>query len=171
MREYITKNESETNALGEKIAGLLNQGDILAVTGELGSGKTALVKGIAKGLKIDDHITSPTFTLVHSYESPSVTLHHFDVYRVSEEEELFEIGFEEYLYGEDICVIEWADLVRHLLPLHTKWIHLERTQNSADERKITIKGWKRYEYPCTDIGCSSDCCCCRTVFNRRADNP
>ncbi|NLN65026.1 MAG: tRNA (adenosine(37)-N6)-threonylcarbamoyltransferase complex ATPase subunit type 1 TsaE, partial [Clostridiaceae bacterium] len=67
MQEYITKNESETNALGEKIAGLLNQGDILAVTGELGSGKTALVKGIAKGLKIDDHITSPTFTLVHSY--------------------------------------------------------------------------------------------------------
>jgi tRNA threonylcarbamoyladenosine biosynthesis protein TsaE len=139
MREYVTKDEAETIELGEKLAGLLKSGDILAVTGDLGSGKTALVKGIARGLLIGEYITSPTFTLVHSYRGPSVTLHHFDVYRVSGEEELFDIGFEEYLYGEDICVIEWADLIRPLLPPHTKWIHLERTQNDTDERKISIR--------------------------------
>lgn len=140
MREYITENEPETVELGEELAGFLHSGDVLAVTGDLGSGKTALVKGIARGLSIEDYITSPTFTLVHSYRGPSVTLHHFDVYRVSSEEELFDIGFEEYLYGGDICVIEWADLIRPLLPAHTKWVHLERTQNGTDERKISIKG-------------------------------
>lgn len=139
MHEYITENEDETIKLGEKLAGLLKNGDILAVTGDLGSGKTALVKGVARGLSIEEYITSPTFTLVHSYRSPSVTLHHFDVYRVSGEEELFDIGFEEYLYGGDICVIEWADLIRPLLPPQTKWIHLERTRNGTDERKISIK--------------------------------
>ncbi len=139
MHEYITGNEAETIELGEKLAHLLKSGDILAVTGDLGSGKTALVKGIARGLSIGEYITSPTFTLVHSYSGPLATLHHFDVYRVSEEEELFDIGFEEYLYGRDICVIEWADLIRPLLPAHTKWIHLERTQNGTDERKISFK--------------------------------
>lgn len=140
MQEYITKNETETIMLGKKFAGLLQKGDILAVTGDLGTGKTAFVKGIAQGLCISDYVTSPTFTLVHSYEGPVFTLHHFDVYRVFGEEELFEIGFEEYLYGEDICVIEWADLIQSLLPAHAKWIHLERTQKAVDERKITVKG-------------------------------
>ncbi len=139
MREYITENEAETIEVGKKLAGLLKCGDILAITGDLGSGKTALVKGIARGLSIDDYITSPTFTLVHSYRGSSVTLHHFDVYRVSTEDELFDIGFEEYLGSGDICVIEWADLIRPLLPPHTKWIHLERTQNTMDERKISLQ--------------------------------
>lgn len=139
MQEYITENETETIELGKKLAGLLKSGDILAVTGDLGSGKTALVKGIAGGLSIGEHITSPTFTLVQSYTGPMATLHHFDVYRISDEEELFDIGFEEYLYGGDICVIEWADLIRTLLPPHTKWIHLERTQNDTNERRISIR--------------------------------
>ncbi len=139
MQEYITNNEAETIALGEKLAGLLKSGDILAVTGDLGSGKTALVKGIARGLSIKDYITSPTFTLVHSYTGPAATLHHFDVYRLSGEDELFDIGFEEYLYGGDICVIEWADRIRPMLPSHTKWIHLERTQNGTNERKIIYR--------------------------------
>lgn len=139
MQEFTTENETETIELGEKLAGLLKSGDILAITGDLGSGKTALVKGIARGLSIGEYITSPTFTLVHSYRSPLINLHHFDVYRISREEELFDIGFEEYLYGGDICVIEWADLIRPLLPPRTKWIHLERTQNGTDERKITFR--------------------------------
>jgi len=139
MQEYITENEAETIALGEKLAGLLKSGDILAVTGDLGSGKTALVKGIARGLSIKDYITSPTFTLVHSYTGPAATLHHFDVYRISDEDELFDIGFEEYLYGGDICVIEWADRIRSMLPPYAKWIHLERTQSGTDERKIIYK--------------------------------
>ncbi len=139
MHEFITENEAETIALGEKLAALLKSGDILAVTGDLGSGKTALVKGIARGLSIDEYITSPTFTLVHSYQGATAVLHHFDVYRVSGEEELFHIGFEEYLYGGDICVIEWADLIRPLLPAHTKWVHIERTRNGTDERKISFR--------------------------------
>ncbi|MBP7176500.1 MAG: tRNA (adenosine(37)-N6)-threonylcarbamoyltransferase complex ATPase subunit type 1 TsaE [Thermoclostridium sp.] len=139
MREYITKNEAETIELGEKLAGQLKCGDILAITGDLGSGKTALVKGIAKELSINDYITSPTFTLVHSYRGSLATLHHFDVYRVSGEDELFDIGFEEYLDSGDICVIEWADLIRPLLPSHTKWIHLERTNKNTDERKISLQ--------------------------------
>lgn len=140
MQEFITKNESETVDLGKKIAGILKKGDILAITGDLGTGKTALVKGIARGLSIEEHITSPTFTLVHSYKGPRLTLHHFDVYRVSDEDELFEIGFEEYIYGDDVCVIEWADLISPMLPARTGWIRLQRTGNGTDERKITVEG-------------------------------
>lgn len=139
MQEYKTKNEQETIEFGIRLSGMLKGGDILAVTGDLGSGKTALVKGIAKGFSIDEPITSPTFTLVHTYQGPSATLHHFDVYRVSDEDELFEIGFEEYLYGDDICVIEWADLIRSLLPTRTKWVHLRRG-STADERIISLEG-------------------------------
>jgi tRNA threonylcarbamoyladenosine biosynthesis protein TsaE len=141
MREYFTKNEADTIKLGEKIAGALKKGDVIAVTGDLGAGKTVFVKGIARGLSIYEHITSPTFTLIHSYEGSETILHHFDVYRISEEE-LFEIGFDEYIYSDDICIIEWADLIKGMLPRHTKWVHIERTQNDYNERKITLKGWE-----------------------------
>lgn len=143
MQEYITQSEQETMDFGIRLSEKLKGGDILAVTGDLGSGKTALVKGIAQGFSIDDPVTSPTFTLVHTYHGPSVTLHHFDVYRVSNEDGLFDIGFEEYLYGGDICVIEWADLIRPILPAHTKWVHLQRTDNGADERKISLEGMEQ----------------------------
>lgn len=137
MWKKVTNNELETIRLGQKIAGQLKRGDILALSGDLGTGKTAFVKGIARGLGIDDYITSPTFTLVHSYEGMGFNLHHFDVYRVSDEEELFEIGFEEYLYENDICVIEWADLIKNLIPNHSIWIHFERLDGG---RTITVKG-------------------------------
>jgi len=140
---FTTKNEMETFALGKKIASLLKTGDILAITGDLGTGKTVLVKGVAAGLSIDGHITSPTFTLVQSYEGPEAALHHFDVYRISDENELFEIGFDEYLYSGDICVIEWADLIRNLIPEKAVRIHLERGKNAPEERKITIEGMGR----------------------------
>lgn len=140
MWEIITNNELETIELGEKIAGRLNKGDILALSGDLGTGKTAFVRGIAKGFGINDYITSPTFTLVHSYKGTEFELHHFDVYRINDEEELFEIGFEEYLYEDDICVIEWADLIKNLIPNHSIWIYFERLEGGSDQRRITIKG-------------------------------
>jgi tRNA threonylcarbamoyladenosine biosynthesis protein TsaE len=140
MQEYITKNEKETIDLGKTLAQQIKAGSIIAITGDLGSGKTIFVKGLAEGLSIHDHITSPTFTLVHSYEGLNTTLHHFDVYRVSDEDELFEIGFYEYLYSGDICVIEWAELISGLIPSNAVWVHIERTGNDTDERRITIEG-------------------------------
>ncbi|HAA25925.1 MAG TPA: tRNA (adenosine(37)-N6)-threonylcarbamoyltransferase complex ATPase subunit type 1 TsaE [Ruminiclostridium sp.] len=140
MQKFITYNENDTIELGEKTAGQMKPGDIIALEGELGTGKTVFVKGVAKGLNIREHVTSPTFNIVHSYEDGSITLHHFDVYRVSDEDELFEIGFEEYLYKGDICIIEWADLIKNMLPENTVWIKIERTDNNPDQRIITIRG-------------------------------
>ncbi|NLY18686.1 MAG: tRNA (adenosine(37)-N6)-threonylcarbamoyltransferase complex ATPase subunit type 1 TsaE [Clostridiaceae bacterium] len=139
MQEYITKSERETIELGKKLAGSIGPGSIIALTGDLGTGKTIFVKGIAEGLSINDQITSPTFTLVHSYDGFKAALHHFDVYRVSDEDELFEIGFFEYLYSGDICVIEWADLVCSLIPPGAVWVHIERTGNDENIRRITIE--------------------------------
>lgn len=140
MQEFMTENERETMELGKKLAGLLDPGSIIALTGDLGTGKTIFVKGIAEGLSINEHITSPTFTLVHSYNGKNSTLHHFDVYRVSDEDELFEIGFYEYLYSGDICVIEWADLIPDLMPSGAIRVHIERTGNDENMRRITVEG-------------------------------
>lgn len=140
IKEIISKNEADTIKLGEKIGRQLKRGDVIALTGELGTGKTAFVKGVACGLGIEEYITSPTFTLVHSYKGTVGYLHHFDVYRISDEEELFEIGFEEYLYGGDICIIEWADLIPNTIPSHSVWIHFEHIANNTDKRRITLEG-------------------------------
>jgi len=140
MQELVTFNENDTIELGEKIAKLLKPGDIIALEGELGTGKTVFVKGVARGLQIPEHVTSPTFNIVHSYEGNGMTLHHFDVYRVNDEEELFEIGFEEYLYKGDISIIEWADLIKNMMPENTIWIKIERTDKNPDQRIITIRG-------------------------------
>jgi len=140
MQKIVTHSEKDTIELGEKTAKLLKPGDVIALEGELGTGKTVFVKGVARGLEIREHITSPTFNIVHSYGSSGVTLHHFDVYRVNDEDELFEIGFEEYLYKGDICIIEWADLIKNMLPENTIWIKLERTEINPEQRIITIRG-------------------------------
>ena len=143
MLQYKTCSERETIEKGKKFAGFLKAGDVVALTGDLGTGKTAFVKGIAEGLFVNEPVTSPTFTLVHSYEGKDRRLHHFDVYRVHDEEALFEIGFDEYLYQEDICVIEWADLIKTLLPPNTLWVYMERTADGMDERRITIEGMEK----------------------------
>lgn len=140
MYVIITESESDTVKLGEEVAKKLKKGDIVALSGDLGTGKTAFVKGLARGFGIDDYITSPTFTLVQSYNGPGFNLHHFDVYRISDEDELFEIGFEEYLYQGDICVIEWADLIPDLIPPEAIWISFERLTDGSNKRRITIKG-------------------------------
>lgn len=123
--EYVIRGERETEELGRSLAEKLEAGDVLALIGDLGTGKTTLTKSIAKGLGIEEMITSPTFTIVSEYFSGRLPLFHFDVYRLSGEDEAFEAGLEEYFDRGGICVIEWADIIRGLLPENTKYIFLE----------------------------------------------
>src|SRR3989338_8137336 len=141
---FITKSQSETEVFGKKLSAKLNGGDILLLSGELGAGKTSLVKGIAKGLGIKHEITSPTFTLMNVYKlrtenSELRTLIHIDTYRLKDEKELLEIGVEDYLGKPNtICVIEWPEKISNLLKNYkTKNIALEHGKNPK-QRKIRI---------------------------------
>lgn len=125
MKTVILKNEEQTKTFGMDLGSRLQKGDILALIGDLGTGKTALTKAIALGMGITDTITSPTFTIVQEYTTGRLPLYHFDVYRINDPEELFELGYEEYFFGQGVCVIEWADLIEELLPEETKIIRLE----------------------------------------------
>ena len=128
--KYIQKktlrlnNEDDTRALGLGIADALEPGDIVALIGDLGTGKTALTKYIAAGLGIREEIVSPTFTIVKEYTGGRLTLYHFDVYRLGSGEELMDIGAEEMLDGDGVCVIEWADIVADVLPADSLIVRL-----------------------------------------------
>ena len=132
----LSHSEQETKEIGEKIAKKLKEGDVIALNGDLGAGKTAFAKGIAKGLGIKEFITSPTFTIVNEYIG-KIPLYHFDVYRINHISEMDEIGTEEYLYGEGVCVIEWADLIKDLLPEHTVDIRIFRIDDVS--RRIEVR--------------------------------
>ena len=137
-KTIILKTEEDTKALGTSLAKDIEQGDIFALVGDLGTGKTTLTKALAAAFGIQETITSPTFTIISEYDSGRLPFYHFDVYRVHNEDELFEIGFEEYLEGAGVCIIEWADLVKEILPPRTKWVYLEYG-NKEGERICTIK--------------------------------
>lgn len=125
-REILIKNENETRDFAVKLAEELGAGDVLALIGDLGTGKTALTKYIAQGLGIRDSIVSPTFTIVREYTGGRLPLYHFDVYRLADSEEMFNIGAEEYFYEKGgVCVIEWADIVEDILPADTRYIYIE----------------------------------------------
>lgn len=125
MREISIRNEEDTKAFGRKLAEELEAGDILALIGDLGTGKTTLTKSVAAGLGVTEDITSPTFNIVNEYHSGRLPLFHFDVYRLESGADLFEIGGEEYFDAGGVCIIEWADLVAEALPDDTKVIFLE----------------------------------------------
>ena len=125
MKEFKTFSQEETIEIGKALGRLLNTGDIVCINGDLGTGKTVFTNGIAKSLGIKEHITSPTFTIVNEY-SGRVPFYHFDVYRISDSEEMFEIGFEEYLYGEGIVVIEWADIIKDILPTEVIQVTIQK---------------------------------------------
>ena len=112
---YVTNSPAETEALGQRLAERLQPGDVIAYTGDLGAGKTAFTRGLARGLGITERITSPTFTIVNEYQGGRLPLFHFDMYRLGSSEELFDIGWEEYLARGGVCAVEWSENVADAL--------------------------------------------------------
>ena len=133
-----SRSEAETFAVGSKLGESAKSGDIFLLDGDLGVGKTVFAKGVAAGLGIDEPVVSPTFTIVHEYEG-RLPLYHFDVYRIADPDEMYEIGFDEYLYGDGVCLIEWPSQVEELLPEEAVRITIEKDmKNGPDYRRITI---------------------------------
>lgn len=125
MNTYNIRNEEDTRAFGLELAERLKPGDMVALIGDLGTGKTTLTKYIAEGLGVTDRMTSPTFTIVSEYHTGRLPLYHFDVYRLESSEELFETGAEEYFDAGGVCIIEWADQIAEILPDDTICVFLE----------------------------------------------
>ena len=145
--EFVVTTVEETYKIGELIGALVNSGDIICLIGDLGTGKTHLTKGIAKGLGIEDHITSPTFTIVNEYTG-RLKLYHFDVYRVNDPDEIAAIGFDEYIFSDGVSIIEWANYIEELIPPNYLSITIEKLPQLGDDvRKINIQqhGWQ-YDY-------------------------
>ena len=137
---YESGREQETFALGEKIGQEAKPGDIYALLGDLGVGKTVFTKGFAKGLGIEEHVNSPTFTILQVYDEGRLPLYHFDVYRIGDPEEMDEIGYEDCFFGNGVCLVEWANLIEELMPPQTKWIKIKKDLAKGFEyRKITIE--------------------------------
>ncbi len=131
-KKIVIKNEEETKKFGEKLCEKLTAGSIVALTGDLGTGKTTLTKAIAAGLGVTDVITSPTFNIVKQYDSGRLPLYHFDVYRIGDVDEMYEIGYEEYFFGDGVCVIEWADLIEEIIPGDAVRIEIEYGEKEGE---------------------------------------
>lgn len=140
----ITKSPEQTELLGKKLAELLRPGDVIAYYGDLGAGKTAFTRGLAAGLGIREAVTSPTYTIVNEYLSGRMPLFHFDMYRLSSSDELFDIGWEDYLARGGVCAVEWSENVADALTDAIS-ITIEKDLAQLDWRKITIEGGARFE--------------------------
>ena len=135
-----TFSPEETYALGEKIGRESRPGDVYTLVGDLGVGKTVFTQGVASGLDITEAISSPTFTIVQVYEEGRLPFYHFDVYRIGDVEEMDEIGYEDYFYGNGVTMIEWANLIEEILPKSYREIRIEKDlEKGFDYRKITIE--------------------------------
>lgn len=135
-----TFSPQETFAFAEQMARQATAGDVYTLIGDLGVGKTVFTQGIARGLGITEPISSPTFTIVQEYESGRLPFYHFDVYRIGAPEEMDEIGFEDYVYGEGVTMIEWANLIQEILPEHYTQITIEKDlAKGFDYRRITVE--------------------------------
>lgn len=138
---FETRSEKETFELGKKLGGKAEAGQIFCLDGELGVGKTVFTQGFAKGLDIEESVNSPTFTIVQVYDEGRIPLYHFDVYRIGEPEEMYEIGYEEYFFGEGVSLIEWSKLIDELIPKEAIQVTIEKNlEKGLDYRKITVEG-------------------------------
>ncbi len=136
---YETFSGEETAELGKKIGKAAKPGDVYVLTGDLGVGKTVFSKGVAVGIGVLELVNSPTFTIVQIYESGKMPFYHFDVYRISDAEEMEEVGYEDYFYGEGLTLVEWGNLIPEILPARRKDIKIEKDQKKGfDYRKITV---------------------------------
>ncbi len=134
---FVIENEEKMKAFGLELGEMLKSGDVVCLTGDLGAGKTTLTKAIAVGLGIDDYVTSPSYTIVNEYEG-RLPLYHFDVYRINDAEEMYELGYEDYFFGSGVCIIEWAGMVEDLLPEERIWIEIYQG-DVFEKRNVTIK--------------------------------
>lgn len=137
--EYLSQGESETEELGRRLAGSLTPGMVVAFRGDLGVGKTAFIRGIARGLGYVGRVTSPTFAIVNEYES-TPPLFHFDMYRLDSAEELFDIGWDDYLERKGICVVEWSEQISEALPENALIVEISRVPDHENQRMIAVKG-------------------------------
>lgn len=145
--EFIVDSEHMTMEIGKKLGSLLNKGDVICLNGDLGTGKTHFTKGVAKGLLIEDYITSPTFNIVNEYEG-RLKLYHFDVYRVNDPDEIYAIGFDEYIFSDAVSIIEWSNYIEELIPAEHISITIEKMPDKGvNFRKIVINHFgNRYNY-------------------------
>lgn len=137
--EYITHSPEETRALGVRLSNTLRGGEVIAFTGDLGAGKTAFVSGMAQALGVDERVTSPTFTIVNEYEGGRLPLFHFDMYRLGSADELFHIGWEDYLARGGVCAVEWSENVDEAIEDDAIRISITRGEDE-NSRVITIEG-------------------------------
>ena len=138
---YETYSPEETHALGKRLGAEAKPGDVYTLVGDLGVGKTVFTQGIAEGLGITEPVSSPTFTIVQVYEEGRMPFYHFDVYRIGDIEEMDEIGYEDYFYGDGVCLIEWANLIQELIPREAVSVVIEKDlEKGLDYRRIIIEG-------------------------------
>nr|WP_069997272.1 tRNA (adenosine(37)-N6)-threonylcarbamoyltransferase complex ATPase subunit type 1 TsaE [Cellulosilyticum sp. I15G10I2] len=136
---YETLSEEQTLEQGYQLGKQARAGEVYCLIGDLGVGKTVFSKGFAKGLGIEEHITSPTFTIIQEYEG-NMPLYHFDMYRIEDIDELEMIGYEDYFFGQGVCLVEWANNVKEVIPKNAKWISIEKDLTKGfDYRIITVK--------------------------------
>ena len=135
-----TRSPEETFRLGRKLGEAAVPGQVFTLTGDLGTGKTVFTQGFAKGLGIEEPVNSPTFTIVQVYDEGRLPLYHFDVYRIGDIEEMEEVGFEDYIMGDGVSLIEWGELIREILPEKRTAVRIEKDlEQGVDYRKITIE--------------------------------
>ena len=139
-----TFSETDTRAFGEMLGRKAVPGTVYTLTGDLGVGKTVFTQGFAKGLGVTEHVNSPTFTIVQEYEDGRLPFYHFDVYRIGDIEEMDEIGYEDYFYGDGVCLIEWASQIRDILPDDCHQVTIAKDlEKGFDYRRITIEEVER----------------------------
>lgn len=134
---YYSENENETMSIGYKIGAEAGENQVYCLSGDLGAGKTVFSKGFAKGLGIEEAVTSPTFTIVNEYEG-RIPFYHFDAYRLSDSQEAFCFEFEEYFEAGGVCLVEWGENIRKILPEGTIFVNIERLPEDENHRRITV---------------------------------